>query len=195
MAMTGSRPYAGINKHLASWGMYVCADHTQGAASGKDATSCLDAIKEKDEFKPYLSGKMATAGHSMGGGGAVNGASRNEVSAFVSMQTCAPAGGEGLKKAGLYLTGTADWFNCKSMTGSTYKNHKGKGFYAVYKGAGHTDTPMGRGAGVDAYRGISAAWLHCWGSGVSSACKLFKGEENAPIKDQGSWVELKSKNI
>ena len=70
-------------------------------------------LKKNLEFTEHLSGKQATAGHSMGGGGAVNAAKKPEVVALVSVQTCAMNSGDGLTRLGLYITGTADWANCK----------------------------------------------------------------------------------
>ena len=195
MAVFGGKRYAGINRHLASWCMYVCADHRQGASSGNEASGCLEAIEKKPEFTEHLSGKQATAGHSMGGGGAVNAAKKPEVVALVSVQTCAMNSGDGLTKAGLYITGTADWANCKGLTGSTYGRHTGEAFYGSFQGAGHVNTPLGFGPGVKEYRGISTAWILCYAAGVESACNLFKGGSSAPISQQGSWAELKSKNI
>ncbi len=195
MAMYGSKPYSAFNQHLASWGIYVCAHHGAGAASGREASSCLTAIVEDSDLNKAIGKKRLTAGHSMGGGGAVNGADREDVVALISMQTCATASGAGLTKAGLYLTGTSDWANCSRQTKGTYERHTGKGFLAVYTGAGHTNTPMGRGPGVEEYRGISVAWALCHTAGISSACKLFTGGQSANIGNQGEWAELKSKNI
>ncbi len=195
MGVSGSSAYRAFNSHLASWGVHVCAHHGAGASSGREASSCLSAIVEDNEVNQQIGEKRLTAGHSMGGGGAVNGADRDDVVALISVQTCASASGGGLTKAGLYLTGTSDWANCNSTTKSTFQRHTGEAFLGVYAGAGHVDTPLGRGAGAAEYRGISVAWALCWASDMSAACELFRGGSDAGIKEQGKWVDLKSKNI
>ena len=98
-SVMGSSIYAPFNKHAASWGMFVAAAHTPMAGTGAQIRAAIDGTLN-GQYRAYMNGKAGTAGHSQGGGGAINAASHNSVVALVGVQSCTMAGGSGFQKAG-----------------------------------------------------------------------------------------------
>jgi hypothetical protein len=74
---TGPTTYSGLLTHWASHGFVVAAAETSNAGTGRDMLACLDYLVQESNrtYGTYVgvlnTGRVATSGHSQGGGGSI----------------------------------------------------------------------------------------------------------------------------
>ena len=112
--------YETILSDLASWGFVVAAANTPNAGTGVETLACLDYLTaENAKAGDAMMGKLdltkvGVAGHSMGGGGALNAARDPRIKAtvavlpYITVPTFAPDAISGQHAPLLIFSGTAD---------------------------------------------------------------------------------------
>jgi hypothetical protein len=173
--MTGS--YAQLLRHWASWGFVVVAANTTSAGSGSAMASCLDSAYRS--LGNQLSDRVATTGHSQGGGGALMAGRDNRVDATAPIQPNAT--GLGVNSSShsqqngpmLLLSGSADTVCPPSWQQQPiFNNANVPVFWATRSGASHFE-PTNNGGGD--FRGITTAWFLYKLNGDTEAAALFEG--------------------
>jgi dienelactone hydrolase len=177
---TGTAPsmYDGLLRHWASHGFIVAAADTRNAYSGQEMVAGLDYLEAQNaNAASVFAGKVdtahvAAAGHSQGGGGAINAAGDPRVTASLPLQPSPYAEVENLHSPVFFLAGQYDFIVAPQVVKGLY-DQAGHvvAIYGNLAGANHA-TPSGNGGG---YRGPATAWLRYQLMGDQTARSLFFG--------------------
>lgn len=169
--------YDALLRHFASHGFIVAAAYTSNAGSGQemlaglDNLTAFDADSESAFYHHVDLARVATVGHSQGGGGAINAAADPRVGFSVPIQ---PAGGtlSGLHGPTWFLSGEADTLISSASVRQKFDASTGiPAAYGDLAGADHYQ-PIVNGNG---YRGPVTAWLRWHLMGDEIARDQFVG--------------------
>lgn len=81
-----SRTYEGLLTALASYCIFVAAANTANAGSGDEIVDAINSAKSRYSSKLQSNLRVCTSGHSQGGGGSYNAASRANANCVISVQ-------------------------------------------------------------------------------------------------------------
>ena len=191
---TGTTPdsYDTLLRHWASHGFIVAAADTTQAGNGREMLKGLDWIQAQNQnsASPFFGkvdmGHVAAAGHSQGGGGAVNAGADPRVGYTLPIQ---PAPGDETKLHGpvFYLAGRLDTIVVPELFVKPMFENSDQvvALYGNLLAAQHL-TP-----GVDGgpYRGPMTAWLRFELMGDEQARGLFYGADCGYCSDP-QWYEF-----
>jgi predicted dienelactone hydrolase len=171
--------YQGLLEHFASHGFIVAAANTTNAGSGTEMIAGLDRLAGLDAtpgnafFDKVDLTKIATMGHSQGGGGAINAARDPRVTTVVPIQ---PWLGDdnNLRGTVFFLAGSADTVISSASVRQKYDGVQSRlpAAYGDLTGADHFQ-PIGTG---NAYRGHLTAWVRWQLMGDDIAGHQFVGD-------------------
>ncbi len=195
--VSGTRAYAHLNSHAASWGTVVIASATAGASTGIDHMVGIDWLLQQNEdpaspFFHRLRPRAGVAGHAEGGLGASAAATLHpNVEAVVNVQ----GGGVGFGRASLLLTGDTDFMSPSIEL--TWQLSNGPTFMAGLKSSEDRVTSI---LGPQTSQAIQvkrlyAAWYRCFLSDDRGACALFSGGETCGLCSEPQWFAVRSKNL
>lgn len=194
---TGTSPaaYRDLLEHWASHGFVVVAAMSPNPGSGQEMARCLDhALNLNSEPGPFQGrldpARIATAGHSQGGGGAIMLGRDLRITTVVALQpyiqgvrfnTTAVGGLHGPM---LLLSG-ADDVTAPPDTHQQpiYDNTDVSVTWLTLRGATHL-APMQTGG---SYRGVMTAWLRMQLRNDDEAARLFEGDDCVLCED-GRWT-------
>ncbi|RFA30597.1 alpha/beta hydrolase [Alkalilimnicola ehrlichii] len=195
---TGASPstYEGLLDHLASHGFVVAAAQTSNAGTGQEMIACLDYLARQNEADwgsyTYLLDieRIATVGHSQGGGGAIMAGTDERVLTTISIQPYI-RGLSHIENAQTAQNGPMLLFSGSSdIIASPTKNQRPlydsanvPVFWATLRGAGHFE-PTGDAAG---FRGPLTAWLRYYLMDDQMARHVFKGN-NCGLCQETTWA-------
>jgi pimeloyl-ACP methyl ester carboxylesterase len=182
--------YSPFLTHLASWGFVVIASHSVLTLSGEDLIAGIDYLIEQNdtatsEFYGMLdTDRIGTAGHSQGGGGAINAATDARVSCAVPI-TPAPGGIRRVDGPVLLIAGSDDVIISAALVRSTcYNPATGPTVFAIAEEMGHVGFAAEAG-------GYITAWFMYHLQGDEYAGDAFTGE--CEICSNRKWdVEMKN---
>lgn len=200
---TGTSPngYSDLLNHWASHGFVVAAAETSNAGSGEDMLGCLDALEEEHGSYGTFAGnldldRVATSGHSQGGGGAIMAGQDDRITATAPMQPYTIGLGHDTSSQSnqngpmFLMSGSSD-----AIAGSTlnqapvFRRANVPVFWGTLQGAGHFE-PMGSAGD---FRGPSTAWLRYYLMDDGDAAATFFG--NDCILCQSSDWEVDTKDL
>jgi hypothetical protein len=182
--------YSGFLTHLASWGFVVIASDSVLTLSGNDLIAGIDYLIEENqtptsEFYGMLdTDHIGTAGHSQGGGGAINAASDARVTCSVPISP-APGAIRQVEGPVFLIAGSVDSVISASLIRSTiYNLAYGPTVFGIAEGMSHWSFTGEAG-------GYITTWLMYHLQGDEYAGDAFiKGCE---ICSNGNWeVEMKN---
>lgn len=167
---TGSSPstYGSLLSHWASHGFVVAAARTSNAGSGREMIACLDYLVEQNgrSFGTYSGNlninRVATAGHSQGGGGSIMAGQDSRVTVTAPFQPYTIGLGhrsssQSNQNGPMFLmTGGADVIASPSLNAApVFSRANVPVFWGERTSASHFE-PVGNGGD---YRGPSTAWM------------------------------------
>jgi alpha-beta hydrolase superfamily lysophospholipase len=191
---TGAKPssYTSLLRHWASWGFVVVAANTTGAGSGKEMLGCLDIVYSS--LGNHLSDRVATSGHSQGGGGSIMAGKDSRVGTTVPVQPNALAAGVEFSAHSqqngpmLLLSGSNDLVVPPVLHQQPiFDNANVPVFWATKQGVGHFEPAFDGGI----FRGITTAWFLYKLKGDANATTLFEGDNCGFCDDKGWNVRRK----
>lgn len=171
--------YRGLLEHFASHGFIVVAANTTNTGSGNEMLAGLDKLATYHstpgnffQNKVDLT-KVATMGHSQGGGGAINAARDPRVSTVIPIQPWLGTD-TNLRGTVLFLSGTTDTVIPSASVRSRYDQAQSRlpVAYGDLAGADHFQ-PIGTG---NSYRGLVTAWVRWQLMGDPIAAHQFVGQ-------------------
>lgn len=169
--------YDALLRHFASHGFIVAAAYTSNAGSGQEMLAGLDNLTAFDAdstsvFHEHVDlTRVATVGHSQGGGGAINAAADPRVGFSVPIQPFQGAV-SGLHGPTFFLSGEADTLISSASVRQKFDASTGiPAAYGDLAGADHYQ-PIVNGNG---YRGPVTAWLRWHMMGDTIARDQFVG--------------------
>jgi dienelactone hydrolase len=178
---TGASPsnYDGLLRHWASHGFIVAAADTRWAGSGKEMVAGLDYLSAQNATAGSVfagrvdTAHVAAAGHSQGGGGAINAGGDPRVGVTLPIQPSPYASIDKLHGPMFLLAGQYDVVVSPALVAKPLyeKATQVVALYGNLAGANHL-TPVGDGG---AYRGPMTAWLRLELMGDDQARSLFFG--------------------
>ncbi|RZS37787.1 hypothetical protein EV193_105346 [Herbihabitans rhizosphaerae] len=175
-----TKPYDSALRHLASWGFVVAAANTKRSGSGKEMLAGARFMIEEDKrpgsvFEGKIDEtKIGAAGHSQGGGGAINAGADPMVKTTIPLQP-GPQGTVGaLKGPALFVAGQVDVIVPSWFVRSRYSQagHV-PAVFAELKGSDHFFPGETRVRMV----GVVTAWFRYWLSGDQQAKRIFFGPD------------------
>lgn len=202
---TGGSPstYGRLLEHWASHGFVVAAARTSNAGSGEEMISCLNyLITENGRSTGTFSGKLdinrvATAGHSQGGGGSIMAGQDSRVTVSAPFQPYTLGLGhrsssQRNQSGPMFLmTGGSDTIASPTLNAlPVYNNANVPVFWGELRGAGHFE-PVGNAGG---YRGPSTAWLRYHLMEDQNAESTFYGSNCSLCSDRNWDVRRKGIN-
>ena len=183
---TGSSPstYGSLLEHWASHGFVVAAARTSNAGTGEEMIDCLDYLVEQNgRSTGTFSGKLnvnrvATAGHSQGGGGSIMAGQDSRVTATAPFQPYTIGLGhrsssQSNQSGPMFLmTGGGDTIASPTLNARPVFNRANVPvFWGERRSVSHFE-PVGNGGD---YRGPSTAWMRYHLMGDQSAEGTFYG--------------------
>ncbi|GGC89621.1 hypothetical protein GCM10007418_06660 [Halopseudomonas salina] len=202
---TGSSPgtYGSLLNHWASHGFVVAAARTSNAGSGEDMIDCLDYLVQENgrSFGTYAGNlnvnKVATTGHSQGGGGSIMAGRDGRVTVTAPFQPYTIGLGhrsssQSRQNGPMFLmTGGRDSIASPGLNASpVFRNANVPVFWGERTSASHFE-PVGNGGD---YRGPSTAWFRYHLMNDGSAESTFYGSRCGLCTDRGWDVERKGIN-
>ena len=202
---TGSSPstYSRLLEHWASHGFVVAAARTSNAGSGSEMLSCLNyLVTENGRSSGTFAGKLdvnrvATAGHSQGGGGSIMAGQDSRVSATAPFQPYTIGLGhrsssQSNQNGPMFLmTGGRDSIASPRLNAQPVFNRANVPvFWGEVNSAGHFE-PVGNGGD---YRGPSTAWMRYHLMDDQNAESTFHGSNCGLCSDRSWSVERKGIN-
>lgn len=202
---TGGSPrtYSGLLEHWASHGFVVAAARTSNAGSGDEMISCLNyLVTENGRSSGTFAGKLnvnrvATAGHSQGGGGSIMAGQDSRVTVSAPFQPYTlglghRASSQRNQSGPMFLmTGGSDTIAAPGLNARpVFNNANVPVFWGELRGAGHFE-PVGNAGG---YRGPSTAWLRYHLMDDQNAESTFYGSRCGLCTDRNWTVERKGIN-
>ena len=191
---TGTTPttYDALLRHWASHGFIVAAANTRNPYSGQEMVAGLDYLAAQNQtsgsafFGKVDTAHVAAAGHSQGGGGAINAGGDPRVGVTVPIEPSPYASIPGLHGPMFILAGQYDTVVPSPVVKNMF-NQAGHvvAIYGNLEGASHI-TPAGDGGG---FRGPVTAWLRFELMGDSDARPLFFGPACGYCASQ-LWTEF-----
>jgi hypothetical protein len=167
---TGAGPstYNGLLTHWASHGFVVAAANTSNAGSGNEMLACLsylqtEAARSSGTYVGKLNlGRVATSGHSQGGGGSIMAGRDSRIKATAPMQPYVLGLGhvsssQRQQNGPMFqMSGSLDTLAIPSLNQQVVYNNINKPiFWGTLRGASHF-VPVGDAGG---FRGPSTAWM------------------------------------
>ncbi|SDS50007.1 Chlorophyllase enzyme [Halopseudomonas xinjiangensis] len=183
---TGSTPstYGSLLEHWASHGFVVAAARTSNAGSGREMIACLDYLVEQNgrSFGTYSGNlnvnRVATAGHSQGGGGSIMAGQDSRITVTAPFQPYTIGLGhrsssQSNQNGPMFLmTGGSDVIASPSLNAAPVFNRANVPvFWGERTSASHFE-PVGNGGD---YRGPSTAWMRFHLMDDQSAESTFYG--------------------
>ncbi|WP_223651295.1 alpha/beta hydrolase [Halopseudomonas nanhaiensis] len=183
---TGSSPttYGSLLEHWASHGFVVAAARTSNAGSGREMIACLDYLVEQNgrSFGTYSGNlnvnRVATAGHSQGGGGSIMAGQDSRVTVTAPFQPYTIGLGhrsssQSNQNGPMFLmTGGSDTIASPTLNAApVFRRANVPVFWGERRGASHFE-PVGNGGD---YRGPSTAWMRFHLMDDQSAESTFYG--------------------
>lgn len=202
---TGGSPstYSGLLEHWASHGFVVAAARTSNAGSGDEMISCLNyLVTENGRSSGTFAGKLnvnrvATAGHSQGGGGSIMAAQDNRVTVSAPFQPYTIGLGhrsssQSNQNGPMFLmTGGSDSIASPRTNAQPVFNRANVPvFWGELRGAGHF-VPTGNAGG---FRGPSTAWMRFHLMDDLNAESTFYGRNCTLCGDRNWTVQRKGIN-
>jgi hypothetical protein len=178
---TGTSPsnYDALLRHWASHGFIVAAANTAQAYSGKEMLAGLDYLEAQDHLAGSVfagrvdTAHVAAAGHSQGGGGAINAGGDRRVGVTLPIQPSPYASIGALHGPMFLLAGQYDVLVSPALVAKPLYRRATQipAVYGNLAGASHL-TPLRDGG---AYRGPMTAWLRYELMGDEQARSVFFG--------------------
>lgn len=202
---TGSSPstYSRLLEHWASHGFVVAAARTSNAGSGSEMLSCLNyLVTENGRSSGTFAGKLdvnrvATAGHSQGGGGSIMAAQDSRVSASAPFQPYTIGLGhrsssQSNQNGPMFLmTGGRDSIASPRLNAQPVFNRANVPvFWGEVNSVGHFE-PVGNGGD---FRGPATAWMRYQLMDDQNAESTFYGRNCGLCGDRGWTVQRKGIN-
>ena len=188
--------YEPILADLASWGFVVAAVNTTNAGTGVEMIGCLDYLTaENGKAGEPMRGKLdltkvGAAGHSMGGGGALNAARDPRVKAvaavlpYITTPTFAPDAISGQHAPLLLFSGSADTIAPPDKHQQpVFDGVKVPVFWATLTGGAHMD-PVTKQGGE--FKPVIVAWFRGQLMNDKAAKAWFEGA-NCLMCMNGDW--------
>ncbi len=198
---TGSSPstYSALLTHWASHGFVVAAARTSNAGSGTEMIDCLDYLVQQNgrssgTYAAKLNvNRVATAGHSQGGGGSIMAGQDSRVTVTAPFQPYTIGLGhrsssQSNQSGPMFLmTGGNDTIASPSRNAQpVFTRANVPVFWGELNSASHFE-PVGNGGG---YRGPSTAWMRFHLMGDQNAQNTFYGN-NCTLCTDRSWTVRK----
>ncbi|MGO1050251.1 poly(ethylene terephthalate) hydrolase family protein [Crossiella sp. CA198] len=176
-----TKPYEAILRHLASWGIVIAAANTTQSGSGREMLAGAKFLLAEDQRQGSVfhgridETKIAAAGHSQGGGGAIAAGADPMIDTTVPIQP-GPQGEVGaLRGPAFYLAGQADLIVPSLFVRARYgATDQVPAVLGELRGAGHTMLGETRTRAM----GAVTAWLRYWLAGDQRAKSVFFGPES-----------------
>ena len=192
---TSPASYRGMLEHWASHGMVVVAAMTPNAGTGREMGGCLDDILDENTrdgsiFQNKLMPlRVAVAGHSQGGGGAIMLGQDLRVTTVIAIQPYVTGRGHEASAWGaqqgpmLLLSGTEDYTAPPSeQQQPVFDSANVPVFWLTLRGASHL-APMYTGG---SYLGPMTAWLRWRLRNDKQAARIFENE-NCELCSDPRW--------
>lgn len=202
---TGSTPsgYSALLTHWASHGFVVAAARTSNAGDGTEMIDCLDyLVQQNGRASGTYAGKLnvnrvATSGHSQGGGGSIMAGRDNRITVTAPFQPYTLGLGhrsssQSQQNGPMFLmTGGNDTIAApRSNAAPVFRNANVPVFWGERRSVGHFE-PAGNGG---EYRGPSTAWFRYHLMGDNSAEATFYGNNCRLCTDRNWDVQRKGIN-
>ncbi len=197
---TSPASYRGMLEHWASHGMVVVAAMTPNAGTGREMGGCLDDILDENTrdgsiFQNKLMPlRVAVAGHSQGGGGAIMLGQDLRVTTVIAIQPYVTGRGheasawEAQQGPMLLLSGTEDYTAPPSeQQQPVFDAANVPVFWLTLRGASHL-APMYTGG---SYLGPMTAWLRWRLRNDTQAARLFENESCELCSDPRWEIRIK----
>jgi hypothetical protein len=169
--------YDALLRHLASHGFIVAAANTSNALSGNEIRAGLDNLttfngQSGNRFYGTVDlTRVATVGHSQGGGGAITAGNDARIDTVVAVEPFL-GNDAGVKGTIFYMAGENDTTITPASVRAKYDGTPRPAAYGLLAGASHTD-PIVNG---NMFRGPITAWLRWQLMGDGTARNQFVGE-------------------
>ena len=201
---TGSSPttYSSLLDHWASHGFVVAAAETSNAGTGEDMLDCLDELEDEHAGSGTFAGnldldRVATSGHSQGGGGAIMAGQDERIIATAPMQPYQLGLGHDTdsqrnQNGPMFLmSGSSDSIAGTTLNqGPIFDRANVPVFWGILQGAGHFE-PVGSAGD---FRSPSTAWMRYYLMDDADAAPTFFGSD-CILCQSGDWeVETKDFN-
>lgn len=194
---TGASPrtYSALLSHWASWGFVVVAANTSSAGSGREMLSCLDWL-ERSTLSAFVDfSKVATSGHSQGGGGAIMAGVDRRIKTTAPIQGYTLGLGHNSSSQSqqngpmLLLSGSSDTLvNPTTNHAPVFRRANVPVFWAILRGASHFEPVPDGGS----YRPITTAWFLYQLNGNADAAEYFEGQDCVYCTDRNWEVSVKN---
>lgn len=197
---TSPASYRSMLEHWASYGMVVAAAMTPNAGTGNEMGDCLDDILDEhtrdgsifqNKLMPL---RVAVAGHSQGGGGAIMLGQDMRVSTVIAIQPYVTGGGHEASAWSaqqgplLLLSGAEDYTAPPSEQQlPVFEAANVSAYWLTLRGATHL-APMYTGG---SYLGPMTAWLRWHLRNDEQAAGLFEGDECGLCSDPRWQIRIK----
>ncbi|MGP4029236.1 poly(ethylene terephthalate) hydrolase family protein [Actinomadura sp. 3N407] len=157
--------YSALLRHWASHGFIVAASNSTQANSGLSMRHGIDTLTKRNAdpgsvFHQKVDlGRIASAGHSQGGAGAINAAVDPRVDTAVGIEPGPLTDPDLIDEPALYMAGEKDSIVFPFMVKALYNDSDHiPAVYAELRGANHLTAAWGGGG----FRGPATAWLRHW---------------------------------
>ncbi|MFV8836651.1 hypothetical protein [Aquisalimonas sp.] len=202
---TGTSPtsYNGLLSHWASHGFVVAAAETSSAGDGEDMIDCLDYLEQENAngSSVYAGNldmdRVATSGHSQGGGGSIMAGQDPRVTATAPMQPYVIGLGhdsdsQSNQNGPMFLmSGSSDTIAGPILNQSqVFNNTNVPVFWGTLDGAGHFE-PVGSAGD---FRGPSTAWMRYYLMDDAHAANVFFGADCVLCQSSDWDVETRDIN-
>ena len=202
---TGSSPsgYSGLLTHWASHGFVVAAARTSNAGDGTEMIDCLDyLVQQNGRASGTYAGKLnvnrvATSGHSQGGGGSIMAGRDSRVTVTAPIQPYTIGLGhrsssQSQQSGPMFLmTGGGDTIAVPSSNAApVFRNANVPVFWGERRSVGHFEPASNGGE----YRGPATAWFRYHLMGDNNAQATFYGSSCRLCTDRNWVVQRKGIN-
>ncbi|HEY8538176.1 MAG TPA: hypothetical protein VIL28_04865 [Steroidobacteraceae bacterium] len=178
---TGASPstYASGLRHWASYGFVVAAANTSNAGTGSEMLGCLNWLANSSLRGALDLNRVATSGHSQGGGGSIMAGRDSRIDATAPIQPYILGLGHQTSSQSqqrgpmLLLSGSSDIIAGPTLNQApVFARANVPVFWATRSGASHFE-PVGD---FGDFRGITTAWFLYQLRGDAQAAALFTGQ-------------------
>jgi pimeloyl-ACP methyl ester carboxylesterase len=165
-------------RHLASWGFVIAAANTAQSGTGQEMLAGARFLIGEDArpgsvfYGKLDETRVGAAGHSQGGGGAINAGNDPLVDATVPLMPGPQGSVSGLVGPSLFIAGQFDWIVPSFYVRSRYSGAtQVPAIFAELKGSDHFFPGDTRIRAI----GVVTAWFRFWLSGDEQARSVFFG--------------------